>query len=128
MIGARVLGRFTPTQWTSDTIEQEFKALAYLPACCRKERISVRIPQGLPVMYDNTQWHQDGGGTAGTTRHMVIWASEMPTDLKDAAGDIAELQPLDVVWFDNTICWHRQPAGTNETLRWFVAIRCSGAL
>lgn len=123
-----VLGSFTPSEWTSDVIEQEFRRLPYLAECCRRERISVRIPQGIQPHADNLEWHQDGGGSAGTTLHMVVWASEQPTELKDANGDRMLTQPLDVVRFDNTRAWHRQPVGTDETRRWFVAIRCSGAL
>ena len=121
------LGTFVPSSWDPDTIEREFRGLACLPACCRRERVSVRIPQGLPVMTDNLAWHQDGGGPAGTTDHMVIWASERPTDLAMPDGEIVPMEPLAVVRFDNRRCWHKQPTGTNESTRWFVAIRCSGA-
>ncbi len=127
---ARVLGLFTPTEFQSDAIEQGFRALPFLPACCRKERISVRVPHdraGAP-MYDNLQWHQDGGGPAGTTDHMVIWASEMPTELRSSDGAMFPIAPLEVVWFNNRTAFHKQPTGTDETRRWFVAIRCSGAL
>lgn len=123
----RVLGRYEPPELTPDAIEIGFRALPFLSDCCRRERISVRIPQGLPVMFDNLQWHQDGGGSAGTTHHMVIWASEQPTELRRSDGTLATTQPYEVVWFDNTKALHRQPAGTDETRRWFVAIRCSGA-
>ena len=125
-----VLGTFTPTAWTSDTIEQEFRALPCLPPCCRRERIGVRIPhdRAPDPHQDNLQWHQDGGGSAGTTHHMIVWASEQPTELKTSAGDIFMTPRHAVVWYDNTKACHRQPMGTDETRRWFVAIRCSGAL
>jgi len=76
----------------------------------------------------NLEWHQDGGGDAGTTKHMVIWACEMPTDLKLSTGEIFSTSPFDLVWIDNTKCFHKQPTGTNEATRWFCAIRCSGVL
>jgi hypothetical protein len=121
-----VLGRFVPTLLQSEVIEAEMRPL--LPLCCQRERISVRIPMGITPHPDNLEWHQDGGGSAGTTRHMVVWASEQPTHLKDSIGARAETQPFDLVWFDNTVAWHRQPTGTDETRRWFAAVRCSGAL
>jgi hypothetical protein len=124
----RVLGQFVPSAWHDETIQQEFRALPALPRCCRCERISVRLPQGIPPPENNLHWHQDGGGADGTTQHMVIWASEQPTELKTSTGAVVPIQPLDVVWFDNTKAWHQQPTGTNETTRWFVAIRCSGAI
>jgi hypothetical protein len=111
MTAIRVLGRFEPAEYTSDAIEQGFRALACLAPCCRRERISVRIPQGIPPPGANLHWHQDGGGSAGTTHHMVIWASEQPTELRDEDGTVFIPQPGDVVWFDNTIAWHRQPTG-----------------
>lgn len=125
---ARVLGSFTPREWQSDVIEQGFRALDFLPPCCRKERVSVRIPMGIPPMSDNLEWHQDGGGPEGTTDHMVIWASEQPTELRDSEGHLFDIAPLEVVWFNNRKAFHRQPRGTDENVRWFVAIRCSGAL
>lgn len=122
-----VLGRFRPSEFSPDVIEREIRS--YLPVCCRRERISVRVPQGIAPHPDNLQWHQDGGGPAGTTRHMVVWASEQPTEIRATnQGAISRIAPFDVVWFDNDRCWHRQPAGTDETRRWFVSIRCSGAL
>jgi hypothetical protein len=126
----RVLGRFEPAEYTSDTIEQGVRALACLPPCCRRERISVRVPQpdAEAPHPNNLEWHQDGGGAEGTTQHMVIWASEQPTELRDADGTLFAAQPGELVWFDNTVAWHRQPRGTDETRRWFVAIRCSGAV
>ena len=83
---------------------------------------------GILPPYDNLQWHQDGGGSAGTTKHMVVWAVEMPTELKTSAGERIYTQPFDLVWFDNTKAFHRQPTGTNEHTRWWCGIRCSGVL
>lgn len=109
-------------------IEAELRPL--LPPCCQRERISVRVPDARAEAphYDNLQWHQDGGGAEGTTQHMVVWASEMPTELKTSDGARFQQQPFDLVWYDNTRAFHRQPVGTNEGTRWFVAVRCSGAL
>lgn len=123
----RVIGRFVPSQWQPETIQAEIKA--HLPACCARERVSVRIPHEAAAAPPpaNLEWHQDGGGPEGTTKHMVVWASEHPTELKTSAGDVFTGQPLDLVWFDNCRAWHKQPHGTNEQRRWFVAIRCSGA-
>lgn len=126
----RVLGRFVPTEYQSDAIEIGFRALTFLAPCCRRERMSVRIPHpAAPEPHpDNLQWHQDGGGSEGTTHHMVVWASEQPTELKTSDGVLFTAEPFDVVWYDNTKAFHRQPTGTDETRRWFMAIRCSGAL
>jgi hypothetical protein len=124
-----ILGAFAPSAWTPEVIEQEFREWPGLPACCRRERISVRIPHDrAPSPHpDNLEWHQDGGGAAGTTQHMVVWASEQPTELRTSDGALFETPLGSVVWFDNTKACHRQPRGTDEARRWFVAIRCSGA-
>lgn len=126
----QVLGRFIPTEYQQDAIEREFKDLLFLPPCCKLERVSVRVPHELaPDPHpDNLQWHQDGGGLDGTTRHMIVWASEQPTDIRDRHGVTRELQALDVIWFNNDYAYHKQPTGTDEKRRWFVSVRCSGAL
>lgn len=123
-----MLGRFVPSTLDQDRIQIEIRPL--LPACCQRERISVRVPDPRsPAPHpDNLEWHQDGGGAAGTTHHMVVWASETPTELRLPDGRLFTAEPYEIVWFDNTVCWHRQPTGTNEQRRWFVAVRCSGAL
>lgn len=121
-----MLGRFQPSALQSEVIEAEVRPL--LPPCCQRERISVRVPQGITPHPDNLEWHQDGGGPDGTTRHMVVWASEAPTELRASDGERATIAAGDLVWFDNTKAWHRQPRGTDETRRWFVAVRCSGVL
>lgn len=128
MTPIRVLGTFTPSEWEVNVIEREFRALPFLAPCCRRERVSVRYPPQPAPPAANLEWHQDGGGPEGTTHHMVIWASDNPTHLKDDAGALFVVPQQAVVWFDNTICWHKQPADTDEATRWFVAIRCSGAL
>lgn len=126
----RVLGRYVPSEYTPDVIEREFRALPFLAPCCRKERVSVRVPNPLAEAPPaaNLAWHQDGGGLEGTTHHMVVWASETPTELRTRDGVERQGEPFDVVWFDNDYGWHKQPTGTNEQTRWFVAIRCSGAV
>jgi hypothetical protein len=127
MTEVRVIGRFVPSQWQPETIQAEIKA--HLPECCARERVSVRIPhEAAPDPAPaNLEWHQDGGGPEGTTHHMVVWASEQPTELKTSDGELFTGEPLELVWFDNCRAWHKQPRGTNERRRWFVAIRCSGA-
>lgn len=124
----RILGPFRPSRLQSEVIEVEIRPL--LPPCCQRERISVRVPdmRAEAPHYDNLQWHQDGGGALGTTQHMIVWASEMPTELKTSDGERFAAEPFDLVWYDNTKAFHRQPAGTNVGTRWFVSIRCSGAL
>lgn len=122
----KVLGRFVPSLYQSEIIEQEIRC--FLRPCCRAERISVRVPMGIVPHPDNLQWHQDGGGPAGTTRHMVIWASERPTEIRTSAGELVVIHPHDVVWFNNDRAQHRQPAGTDEWSRWFVSVRCSGVI
>lgn len=121
-----VIGRFVPTALDPDVIQAEIRP--YLPLCCRRERVSVRVPSTAAPHPDNLDWHQDGGGDAGTTKHMVVWATEMPTEIRLPDGQVFVGEPYDLVWFDNTKCWHRQPTGTNESSRWFVSIRCSGAM
>jgi hypothetical protein len=124
----RVLGRFVPSLYQQEVIQAEIRPL--LPPCCQREAIGVRVPHDrAPAPHpDNLQWHQDGGGAEGTTKHMVIWASEQPTELRTSAGALVSVAPFEMVWFDNTKAFHRQPAGTDEQRRWFVSIRCSGAL
>jgi hypothetical protein len=126
----RILGRYEPVGLPAAFVQEVLQAeiRTRLPPCCARERISVRVPQGIPPHPDNLEWHQDGGGAAGTTHHMVVWASEQPTEIRRADGSIVVADPFDLVWFDNTIVQHRQPRETDETQRWFVAIRCSGAL
>ncbi len=120
-----VIGTFHPSLYQAEIIETEIKA--HLPACCARERVSVRIPDPrVPVHPDNVQWHQDGGGSAGTTRHMIVWASEQPTEIRLPDGSVFIGQPHDLVWFNNDVVQHRQPLGTDEGRRWFVSIRCSG--
>lgn len=122
----RVIGHFVPTRLQSEVIESEIRP--YLPRCCQLERVSVRIPDARVTVHpDNLEWHQDGGGVAGTVRHMIVWASEQPTEIRE--GDVVfRGDPYDLVWFDNDTAFHRQPTGTDEGQRWFVSIRCSGAI
>ena len=128
----RVIGRYVPSGDSAAYVAEELDAAIrpLLGPCCKRERISIRIPHAAaPEPHpNNLEWHQDGGGPDGTTHHMIIWASEMPTELRKSDGTIVSLEPFDLVWFDNTVCWHRQPRGTDETRRWFIAVRCSGAL
>lgn len=120
----RVLGHYVPSAYQSEIIETEIRS--FLPDCCKRERISVRVPMGIEPMSDNLKWHQDGGGPEGTTRHMVIWASETPTHLRYSDKTVAIVMPFEVVWFNNDTVFHRQPSDANEKTRWFVSIRCSG--
>jgi hypothetical protein len=124
----RVLGRFVPSRLQSEVIEAEIRPL--LPPCCARERIGVRTPhdQAPQPPPANLEWHQDGGGLEGTTRHIVVWASEQPTELQASTGEYFTGQPYDLVWVDNDHAFHRQPRDTDETRRWFLAVRCSGAL
>jgi len=123
-----VLGRFVPSQFVKEVIEAEVRPL--LPPCCRCERIGVRVPHANAVISPdaNRAWHQDGGGAEGTTHHMIVWATEDPTDLRTSEGQEFRGEPFDLVWFDNTKAFHKQPLGTNEHTRWFLAVRCSGAM
>lgn len=128
MSEVRVLGKFVPSTFQSEVIEAEIRSL--LPPCCKRERVSVRVPhdrapQPPPA---NLEWHHDGGGSLGTTRHMVVWATEQPTEIKTSEGELFTAEPLELVWFNNDLAFHRQPRGTNEKRRWFVSVRCSGAL
>lgn len=124
----RVLGTFTPSRLQAEVIEAEIGP--HLPPCCRRERIGVRTPheQAQQPPAANLEYHQDGGGLEGTIRHMVVWASEQPTEIRTSAGEEFVGQPYELVWVDNDHACHRQPRGTNEQQRWFLAIRCSGAL
>jgi hypothetical protein len=124
----RSLGRFVPSLLQSEVIETELRA--YLPPCCQCERIGVRVPHEKAVVSPdaNRAWHQDGGGAEGTTKHMVVWASELPTELRTSDGQEVRGEPFELIWFDNTKAFHRQPVATNEQTRWFLAVRCSGAM
>lgn len=124
----RVLGTFIPSRLQSEVIEAEIGP--YLPPCCRRERVGVRTPHvSAPQPPEaNLQYHQDGGGLEGTTRHIVVWASEDPTQIRTTDGEEFIAQPYELVWVDNDRACHRQPRGTDETRRWFLAVRCSGAL
>lgn len=119
-----MLGRFVPSEFVKETIEREVKA--HLAPCCACERVGVRVPHAQAVISpdDNRAWHQDGM----PAYHMVVWASEMPTEIQQSDGTLFTGEPFDLVWFDNTKAFHRQPAGTDETRRWFLAVRCSGAI
>lgn len=119
-----MLGRFVPSEFVKETIEREVKA--HLDPCCACERVGVRVPHAQAVVSpeDNRAWHQDGM----PAYHMVVWASEMPTEIRTSDGDIYVGEPFDLVWFDNTKAFHRQPSGTDETRRWFLAVRCNGTI
>lgn len=124
----RVLGRFVPSRLQSEVIEAEIKS--YLPPCCQRERVGVRTPheQAPQPPAANLEFHHDGGGVEGTTRHIVLWASEQPTEIQTSTGELFTAEPYELVWVDNDRAFHRQPRGTNEQQRWFLAVRCSGAL
>ncbi len=126
MSEAYTLGQFRPSVLQSEIIEVEIRS--FLPPCCKCERVSVRVPMGIEPHPDNLEWHQDGGGVAGTTRHMVVWATEMPTELKSSSGELFEFKPFDLIWFNNDKAFHRQPRDTRPSERWFVSIRCSGEI
>ncbi len=119
----RVIGHCVPTRLDASIIMAELRPL--LPPCCQRDKISVREP-GSMIHPDNLAWHHDGGGTAGSVRHMVVWASEMPTQIQSADGAEMSGEPYDLVWFNNDVAKHRQPEGTNPDTRWFAAVRCSG--
>ena len=119
---AYVLTRFHPSQLAPEVLQAEIRPL--LPTCCQCERISVRIPQGIEPHPDNLEWHHDGM----PAYHMVVWVNELPTQIRSSTGEEFQFEPFDLVWFDNTKAEHRQPRGTNENTRWFVSVRCSGAI
>lgn len=127
-----MLGMFLPSRLQSEVIEAEIRPL--LPACCARERVGVRTPhdQAPDPAPANLEWHQDGRhpGEAmeGTTRHIVVWASEQPTEIRTSTGEEFTAQPYELVWVNNDVACHRQPRGTNEQRRWFLAVRCSGAV
>ena len=120
------LGFYWPSRLQSEIIETEVKA--HLGVCCRCERVGIRIPSETEPHPDNLEWHQDGGGPDGITRHMVVWATEMPTELRLSDNIFFTGKPYELIWFNNYIVWHRQPKNTRPMERWFLAIRCSGAI
>lgn len=123
-----MLGVFIPSRLQSEIIEAELPKTNLLPNCCSRERISVRVPDPRVTAHpDNLQWHQDGGGVKGTTRHLVVWATEQPTEIQLPDGEVFIGKPYELIWFDNDVVFHKQPTGTDEGTRWFVAVRCSGA-
>lgn len=115
-----VIGRFVPSELDAAAIERELRPL--LPSCCQRGQLGVRLPQGLAPHPDNLQWHRDQG-----VQHIVLWASEDPTEVRTAEGVRVPTAPFDLVLIDNTRAEHRQPAGTNERTRWFAAVRCGGS-
>lgn len=117
----RMLGRFQPTEFEITTIEQEWRAVVMpqLPACCQEGRLSVRVPQGQPDEPGNLAWHRDQD-----VRHLTVWASEQPTEIRLPSGDTVQPMPCRVTWLDNQIVDHRQPADTDRLSRWFVSVRC----
>lgn len=120
------IGKFTPSRLQSEIIEAEIKK--HLPDCCRCERVGVRPSDGQVVHPDNMEWHQDGGGPIGITRHMIVWSTETPTEIKSSEGEVFSFEPFDLVWFDNFKAFHRQPRNTRPNHRWFLAVRCSGQI
>jgi hypothetical protein len=122
----RSLGMFHPSEMRIETIQSELRRI--LPPCCAAENIGVAAQNQTVIHYDNQQWHQDGGGTAGTVRHMVVWASETPTFLRDSSGAEFRGEPFELMWFDNDKAFHRQPIDIHPESRWFVSVRCSGRI
>src|SRR5262245_60428416 len=90
----RSLGFYRPEEFWYDRIQREIRD--FLPSCCARERISVRVPPVQPrdLHPDNMEWHQDGGGAEGTTRHMVIWSDRDPTWLRLSTGEIVRPEPF----------------------------------
>lgn len=117
------LGTFRPSILQSEVIEAEIRPL--LPSCCQRERIGVRTPMGIVPHPDNLEWHHDGGGVDGEVRHMIVWASEKPTELLLPNGVHYTPAPFALTLFNNDVVKHRQPQNTNEHTRWFAGIRCS---
>jgi hypothetical protein len=115
----RSLGRFAPSELDLAAIERELPA--HLPGCCRSGRIGVRVPQGAPAHPGNLAWHQDQD-----VAHLIVWATEMPTELQLPDGTVILPPAGDLMWVDNRRVFHRQPSGTDETRRWFLAVRCGG--
>lgn len=122
----RSLGVFHPSQMQIETIQRELRPM--LPPCCQRENIGVAAQNQTSIHPDNQQYHQDGGGPAGTIRHMVVWATETPTHLRDSSGREFTPEPFEVIWLDNDRVHHKQPIGIHPESRWFVAVRCSGAM
>jgi hypothetical protein len=125
----RVLGQYQPSEWNRDVIEQEVRRLGCLPACCRQQRMEIRGPS--PHAPATTHlWHRDSDtdvpDAPGRLTHLVMWASEDPTEFVNETGMIQSFEPYDLVWMDNVAWWHRSPPAANHLTRWFIGIRCNG--
>lgn len=121
----RVLGLFRPSVLDPAAIELELPAVLRqlgAPGCCLSGRLGIRVPSaGVQKLAGNLVWHQDEG-----PGHMIVWASEAPTELELSDGRPWAAKPFEVLWFDNRAIRHRQPADTPDLTRWFLAIRCAG--
>lgn len=73
-------------------VDREIRDL--LPECCRSKSIDIRPPSDVIPDPDNMLWHQDGGGPEGVYRHMVVWASEDPTEFAAIIGQDAEVRKI----------------------------------
>lgn len=116
-----MLGRFVPSEFTTDAIARELRPL--LPPCCQCERIVVRAPTDHPVSGPTFDWHQDGAAD-----HLTCWASAQPTEIETSTGARVDGQPFDLVWVANTRARHRQPADTDHQGRWFALVLCNGVI
>lgn len=125
-----MLGEYRPSLWDRDALEQEFRRLAFLPECCRRQRLEVRGPHPIPPATAHL-WHRDSDSDVpdapGGLLHLVMWASEAPTEFRQRVdGPVHAFRPFDVVFVDNVAWWHRTPPGADHRTRWFMAIRCTG--
>jgi hypothetical protein len=122
---SRVIAQFVPSVFQPEVIQSEMRPL--LPDCCRQRNINVRIPSETmpsytPDQLDPKTWHYDFDGVC---THMIVWASESPTEILTEEGLELRFNPFDLVWFDNRKAMHRQPRMTQPT-RWFACVQCEG--
>jgi hypothetical protein len=124
----RLIGRFVPDELSREGIQAGLRSL--LPACCRRMPINVRNPGASPA-YEAGQlnpqsWHVDFEGPRGNVKHMTVWATEDPTEVRDRGGTVFRFNPFDLIWFDNFEMEHRQPTTVRHGHRWFACVQCTG--
>jgi hypothetical protein len=121
MMEACRLGQYHPSEWSCPVIDREMRALACIPSCCRTVALEIRQPSPIRPMTAD-QWHRDF--QTPPVEHLVLWATESPTEILTDDGKILRFDPYDVVWINNQGPLHRMPPSADCATRWFTCFRC----